>query len=131
LAKLWKRFTQLIEHSRRGMAGKPPLREATNAVGQQGYVLRVVRRRIVRQLIRSRLRREETNAAILVLSKNSVPIEQIVRQTGHSRKLLRIRGERHDVLGTRQSSQSNIRHGHGSTGNGRPIAETTLSFDAV
>jgi transposase len=52
------------------------------------------------------LRREETNATILALSKSGTPIKQIVRQTGHSRKLVRhvIRGERHDVFPTRQSS---------------------------
>jgi hypothetical protein len=33
------------------------------------------------------LRREETNVAILALSKSGTPIKQIVRQTGHSRKL--------------------------------------------
>jgi hypothetical protein len=40
------------------------------------------------------------------LSKNGVPIKQIVRQTGNSRKLIRqvIRGERTDVFRTRQSS---------------------------
>jgi transposase len=51
-------------------------------------------------------RREETNATILALSKNGLNIKQIVRQTGHSRKLVRqvIRGERNDVFRARQSS---------------------------
>src|ERR1700730_10835730 len=52
------------------------------------------------------LRREETNVAILALSKSGTPIKQIVRQTGYSRKLVRqaTRGERHDVFRNRQSS---------------------------
>jgi transposase len=52
------------------------------------------------------LPREETNAAILALSKKGIPIKQIMRQTGHSRKLVRqvIRGERNDVFRIRQSS---------------------------
>jgi transposase len=51
------------------------------------------------------LRREETNVAILALSKSGTPIKQIVRQTGYSRNLVRQAiGERHDVFRTRQSS---------------------------
>ncbi len=52
------------------------------------------------------LRREETNVAIMQLATAGIPIREVVRRTGHSRKLVRqiVRGERTDVFRTRQSS---------------------------
>ncbi len=52
------------------------------------------------------LRREDANASILKLSADGVAIKEIVRRTGHSRKLVRhiVRGLRTDVFRTRQSS---------------------------
>ena len=52
------------------------------------------------------LRREETNAAILSLSRQRIAIKEIVRRTGYSRRLIRriIRGQRSDVFRVRQSS---------------------------
>ena len=52
------------------------------------------------------LRREDANAAILALAKSGHAIKEIVRRTGHSRKLVRrvLRGERDDTFRSRQSS---------------------------
>ncbi|EIZ77271.1 hypothetical protein WSK_4168 [Novosphingobium sp. Rr 2-17] len=52
------------------------------------------------------LHREDTNTAILALSKGGIAIKEIVRRTGHSRGLVRrvLRGERNDVFRTRETS---------------------------
>jgi transposase len=52
------------------------------------------------------LRREDANAAILSRAKNGVSIKEIVRETGHSRGLVRrvLRGQSSDVFRTRESS---------------------------
>lgn len=51
-------------------------------------------------------RREETNAAIMAMQKEGVPIVQIAKRVGHSRILVRqvLRGGRTDVFRTRESS---------------------------
>lgn len=52
------------------------------------------------------LRRQDTSSTILALAADGVAIKEIVRRTGHSRKLVRqtVRGESGDVFRTRQSS---------------------------
>ncbi len=52
------------------------------------------------------IRRQDMNEAILALSKQGVPIRQIVKRVGHSRKLVRsvLRGEREDIFRIRESS---------------------------
>ena len=52
------------------------------------------------------LRRKDINAAIMALVKDAVPLKEVVRRTGHSRKLVRqvSRGENTDVFRTRQST---------------------------
>ena len=52
------------------------------------------------------LRREETNSVIRGLVGEGVSIKEIVRKTGHSRKLVRsvVRGQRTDIFRVRQTS---------------------------
>ncbi len=52
------------------------------------------------------LRREDANAAILARAGKGASIKQIVRETGHSRGLVRriLRGQRSDIFRTRESS---------------------------
>ena len=52
------------------------------------------------------LRREEMNVVIARLAEDGIPIKEIVRRTGNSRRLVRqvIRGERNHVFRIRQSS---------------------------
>jgi len=52
------------------------------------------------------LQRKQTNAAIMALVRDAVPLKEIVRRTGHSRNFVRqvSRGESTDVFRTRQST---------------------------
>jgi hypothetical protein len=70
------------------------------------------------------LRREETNAAILELSRSGATIKEIVRSTGFSRGLVRkvFRGQRTDVFRVRESSLGTYLRG--STNNGRRASIT-------
>jgi hypothetical protein len=55
--------------------------------------------------------RGQTNAAILALSNDRAPIKQIARQTGHSRKLVQLRGERKTSSGFGRAPSKHICHG--------------------
>jgi len=52
------------------------------------------------------LRRKDINAAIMALVRDAIPLKEIVRRTGYSRKLVRqvSRGDGADVFRTRQST---------------------------
>lgn len=67
----------------------PDLLTAAERIQYEGYV-----------------RREEANTVIVGLAKDELSIKEIVRQTGHSRGLIRriLRGQRSDVFRVRESS---------------------------
>jgi transposase len=89
-------FLDAVRRSMRQIRGaigamtiKPELLTAAERLQYEGY-----------------LHREETNTAILALSKGGAAIKEIVRRTGHSRGTVRrvLRGERSDVFRTRETS---------------------------
>jgi hypothetical protein len=65
------------------------------------------------------LRRGETNAVIVGMSKNDIPIKEIVRRTGHSRGLVRkvLRGQRSDLFRVREPTDAGL-EADGTTGAG-------------
>lgn len=73
------------------------------------------------------LRREDTTAAILALARDGIAIKEIVRRTGHSRKLVRqaVRGERPMFSGHGRARWTRICRSW--TSSGRPAAATALS----
>jgi transposase len=79
-----------------------PIRQAIDAVAVDPNLLS----RVEKLQYERYLRREETNTVIMRLAGERIPIREIVRRTGHSRKLVRqiIRGERTDIFRVRQSS---------------------------
>src|SRR5258708_7750835 len=68
---------------------KPALLSAAERLQYEGY-----------------LRREETSASILAMTRDGASIKEIRRKTGYSRKLIRavLRGQRSDIFRPRQSS---------------------------
>jgi transposase len=69
------------------------------------------------------LRREETNATILALSKSGTPIKQIVRQTGHSRNWFVRWSVASATMSSGPGKVRSISTCHGSTTSGPPAAE--------
>ncbi len=97
----------LMENASRAFldAVQKSMRAVRSAVGSS-IVDRKLLTRAERLQYDGYLRRQETNEAILALSKQGTPIKQIVKHTGHSRKLVRnvLRGQRDDIFRVRQSS---------------------------
>jgi transposase len=84
-----RRSMRQIRRSVGAMTINPKLLTAAERLQYEGY-----------------LHREETNASVMAIAKDGASIKEIVRQTGHSRGLVRriLRGERSDVFRVRESS---------------------------
>lgn len=84
-----RRSMRQIRRSVGAMTINPKLLTAAERLQYEGY-----------------LHREETNASVMAIAKGGASIKEIVRQTGHSRGLVRkiLRGERSDVFRVRESS---------------------------
>jgi transposase len=96
------RLECIVHHLGLALGGRPAAGLAADGAGQQRHAAH----RSGIAALRGAFAAPQTNAAIVKLAGAGTPIREIVRRTGHGRKLVRqvIRGERTDVFRMRQSS---------------------------